>query len=133
MPITPDLDGPIADAARAAGLDLPTLRAQIEHESEGDPLAIGDGGRALGLMQVHRAAATEVGGDWDALAAAIAAGDRLRAAELSLAPGTRYMAKMLKARGGAVDWALGSYNQGEAEVGPAHRYALAVLALVGKA
>lgn len=44
------------------------LRAMIQVESGGDPEAIGDGGRAIGVLQIHRAywidAMKALGRDW---------------------------------------------------------------------
>lgn len=109
-------------AAASARYNVPAdlIRAVIQHESGGDPNAVGDGGQAVGLMQMHPSAAAQVGADWYGLkdpASAINAG-------------TAYLALMLKQFAGDVAWALGAYNQGPTVMGKAKHYADAVKALV---
>lgn len=105
------------------------LRADILHESNGDPLAIGDGGLALGLMQVHPSAAKDVGGDWGALKTLINAKNRESAAEMGITIGAEYLAKMLTLFRGNERLALMAFNQGPGVIGKADSYASAVLAL----
>lgn len=131
-------DDLIAAACREAQLSIPLTRADIQHESAWDPLAVGDGGAALGLMQVHRIAAVDVGlaADWDALKAAIEARDEKTAAQLSIKIGAAYLAKMLKEFQGNEAFALAAYNQGPGIMQKfilAQRYANIVLALKGTA
>jgi soluble lytic murein transglycosylase-like protein len=127
-----DYDDIIAVASQETGVPVPLLRAGIQHESDWNALQIGDGGLALGLMQVHEAACTEVGVDWKALQAAISAGDVKTAAQLSVTAGARYLARQLKAFGNEA-WALAAYNHGPTVMARAKRYAETVLALKGVA
>src|SRR5487761_1883 len=131
-------DDLIAAAGAAAQISIPLVRADIQHESAWNALAVGDGGAALGLMQVHRIAAEDVGmaADWDVLKAAIDAQDQTTAATLGLKIGTAYLAKMLMAYSGAEAWALAAFNQGPTVVNAFRRgqqYAEIVLALKGVA
>jgi soluble lytic murein transglycosylase-like protein len=123
----------IIAAAQKYGVPKELLRAEIQHESNGDPLAIGDGGRALGLMQVHLVAAEDVGKEtqWGQLHEAVNQGDKQAAAELSIDIGTAYLAKMLKQFGNDYRWALAAYNQGPTVIQRGLDYAKAVLAIVG--
>jgi len=131
-------DDLIAAACADAQIAIPLVRADIQHESSWNALAVGDGGAALGLMQVHRIAAEDVGmaADWDALKAAIDAQDQTTAATLGLQIGTAYLAKMLMEFGGSEAWGLAAYNQGPTVVRAfrlAQRYAETVIALKGVA
>lgn len=99
------------------------VMAVCQHESRLEPLAIGDHGYALGLMQVHRAACDQIGVSWDALKQAIAMNDRGNAASLGLQAGCRYLAAMLKQFHGRTDLALMAYNQGPGVIGAAYSYA----------
>lgn len=114
---------------------VPLVRAQIQHESQWNPLTVGDGGKALGLMQVHRIAAEDVGmaAEWDDLQHVIEAQDSDRAALLSIKIGCGYLAKMLKEFKGAEAWAVAAYNQGPTVIAAAKRYAETVMALKGVA
>lgn len=128
----------IAASAAANGLSVALLRAVIQHESAWEPLAVGDNGAALGLMQVHEIAAKDVGmeGDWSDLKVAIEAKDGIEAARISIKIGSAYLAKMVKAYGGQEQWALAAYNQGPTVINAfrqGQRYAEAVLALKGTA
>lgn len=120
----------IAAAAASTGLRAGLIAADIEHESGGDALAIGDGGQALGLMQVHWAACRDIGGDWEQLLQLIHTGQTDQAAALGIEYGTKYLAKMLKAAGGDERLALMMYNQGPTVILRAKTYADTVLALV---
>jgi soluble lytic murein transglycosylase-like protein len=123
-------DAQIAAAAASNDLPIYLLMADIQHESGFDPFAIGDGGEALGLMQVHPAAAEDVGGDWGALRAAIAAKDEETAVRLSLSIGAAYLARQMKVFGGDQKLALMAYNQGPTVIARALAYAKAVEALM---
>ena len=125
-----DLPTLAQNAGDKYGLRPALILADIQHESAGNPFAIGDGGLALGLMQVHPAACSEMGNDWNALKAAIDARDEETAARLGIDFGCAYLGKMLRLMGGDEAWALGSFNQGESVIGRAHGYAVAVLALI---
>lgn len=107
------------------------VRAVIRYESSDDPLAVGDGGSALGAMQVHRIAAEDVGRaeEWDQLKFAIEKADDETAARLGIEIGVAYLALCLKQFGGNEQWALAAYNQGRGVVGKAKKYADTVLAL----
>lgn len=131
-------DDLIATTCRDAQVSIPLVRAVIQHEGVWDPFAVGDGGKALGLMQVHRIAAADVGmaDDWDALKAAIDRRDAQEAARLGLKIGVAYLTKMLKTYSGLEAWALAAYNQGPTVVTAfraGQRYAELVLALKGTA
>lgn len=131
-------DDVIKAACTAAALSIPLTRAVIQQESAWNALCVGDGGAALGLMQVHRIAAEDVGlaSDWDALKAAIDAQDAKTAAPLGLKIGTAYLAKMLKHYSGIEPWALAAYNQGPTVVDAfrkGQRYAETAMALKGVA
>lgn len=126
-------DDLIAAAETQYGIPPGLGRAVVLHESRGDPLAVGDGGAALGLMQVHTAAAMTAAGDggqsWAQLKALIDQGDRDGAAQLGLDLGMPYLASML-ARFKDQEWSLAAYNQGPTVMGKGRNYAAAVLALV---
>lgn len=102
----------------------------ILKESGGDPSAIGDGGAAIGLMQMHAPAASDVGVAWSDLAGN---------AELQVLAGSHYLALQLN-RFGDQRTALIAYNQGAGVAGdPAGhaaayakgaRYADSVLSIV---
>jgi len=57
----------IAAAAERHGIRPELLRAIVQHESNFDENAIGDGGKARGLMQMHGGAASDMGVDWEKL------------------------------------------------------------------
>lgn len=131
-------DDLVKAACDAAQVSIPLVRADVQHESSWNALAIGDNGAALGLMQTHRVAAEDVGmaADWDALKAAIEAKDERTAAQLGLKIGVAYLARLLKLYQGNEAWALAAYNQGEGVVQKfrlAQRYAETVMALKGVA
>jgi soluble lytic murein transglycosylase-like protein len=120
----------IAAAATKYNLPVSLVTADVQRESNFDPFAIGDGGAALGLMQVHSAAAQEVGVDWDTLRIAIANGDEANAVALGLQAGCGYLAKMMTLFANDQRLALMAYNQGETVISRADAYASAVLALI---
>ena len=110
----------IAAAAAKHRLDPKLLAAVIQHESGGNADAVGDGGNAVGLMQMHAAAAADVGVNWAQLRGNPA---------LQVDAGAAYLAKMLSIFGGNQAWALGAYNQGPTLMLRARDYASAVLVL----
>lgn len=59
---TSKYDPLIEEAAKTHGIDPDILRAVIHTESTGDANAVGDGGKAIGLGQLHQAAAQDAGG-----------------------------------------------------------------------
>jgi soluble lytic murein transglycosylase-like protein len=117
----------IAAAASKHGVPLPLLTAQVAHESNFDPFAIGDGGEALGLLQVHPGAASDVGGNWAILKAAISNKDEALAVQLSLDIGAAYLAQMLTLFEDDPKLALMAYNQGPTVISRALRYAKAII------
>src|SRR5258708_17079866 len=64
MQPTPEREAMIAAAATRHGVRPELLRALVQHESGFDPNAIGDGGRAIGLCQMHPEACSDVGANW---------------------------------------------------------------------
>lgn len=52
----------ITQAAKANGIDPNLVRAVVQQESGGDTNAVGDGGKAIGLGQMHAAAAQDANG-----------------------------------------------------------------------
>ena len=120
----------ISVAASKYSVDASLIQAQVQHESNFDPFAIGDGGAALGLMQVHSGAAQDVGGDWNALLRTIQAGDEAAAVAMGLDIGVAYLSKMLKLFDGSQWLALMAYNQGPTVINRANSYAAAVFALL---
>lgn len=123
MPSNDDL---IAAAAAKHGIRPALLAAVVQHESGGNPLAVGDSGHALGLMQVHLGACKDVGQSWPAIFLAIEGGNADLAAQLGLEAGAAYLAKMLKAFGGGERLAVMAYNQGPTVIRAADAYAEAV-------
>ena len=99
-----------ADAAKY-GVRADLIAGVVHRESGGNPLAVGDGGLALGLMQIHPGAAKDIGLDWPALQDAIKAGDAEKAAELGI-EAVAYLALMLKEANQDSRLALAAYNQG---------------------
>ena len=107
------------DAAAAAnGIRPPLLAGLLEHESGWNPNAVGDGGLAKGLGQMHPQAAAEVGVDWNAL------DDPKTAIDAAAS----YLGKYLKMYA-REELALMCYNQGPTVIGRAVAYASTVLAL----
>jgi len=106
-----NLDSLIATASSKYGVPADLIAGVVHRESGGDPLAVGDGGLALGLMQIHPGAAKDIGLDWNALRKAIEAGDAEKAAELGI-EAVAYLALMLKETHGNQRLALCAYNQG---------------------
>jgi len=106
-----NLDSLIATASSKYGVPADLIAGVIHRESGGNPLAVGDGGLALGLMQIHPGAAKDIGLDWPALQDAIKAGDAEKAAELGI-EAVAYLALMLKEANQDSRLALAAYNQG---------------------
>ena len=94
-------DDLIAKACALHHIRPTLLKALIWHESRFDPRAVGDGGRALGLCQMHREAATDVGAEWATL----------NQPGPAIAAGAAYLANQLKRFGSDVK-GLMAYNQG---------------------
>lgn len=124
-----DFSGLIATVAAKHGLPAALVSADVQHESGGNAFAIGDDGLAVGLMQVHPAACTEVGANWQAIHDAITSRNEIVAATLGLEAGCAYLAKMMGLFGDQA-WALGAYNQGETVIRRAKAYADAVAEIV---
>ena len=106
----------ISTASAAYGVPQPLIVGVIARESGGDPNAVGDGGQARGLMQMHPAAAQDAGGNWD----------DLFDPSVAINLGTHYLAQQLARFGGDETLALVAYNQGPgvASAGPSdHRFA----------
>lgn len=114
--MTSQFDGLIAQASAKYGVRADLIAAVIQKESGGNPNAVGDNGAARGLMQMHKAAAQEVGADW---------ADLLNP-EKAIDAGTAYLAKMLKLAHGDETLALMAYNQGPGVITRAMSYASAV-------
>lgn len=131
---TPEIDAAIGAACAKYGLTPDFVTADIQHESNFDPLAIGDGGRALGLMQVHLVAAQDVNleTEWYKLHEAIATKDEATAVSLGVQIGVAYLARMMHIFGNDEMWALAAYNQGIGVISKAHDYAKSVLSLLPK-
>jgi soluble lytic murein transglycosylase-like protein len=108
----------IAAASQKYGVRTSLIRAHIMKESGGDSNAIGDGGRALGLLQIHKDAATEMGFVWA----------ELKDPEKNIDCGVGYLAKQIK-RFGTIPIALMAFNQGPTVIGHAKAYSDAVLTL----
>jgi hypothetical protein len=95
------------------------IAALIQHESGGDADAVGDGGRAVGLGQMHPEAAADVGFDWS----------MMKDPAIAIPAIADYLGRQLARFAGDWTWALGAYNQGPTVTGKAYAYAQAVLAL----
>jgi len=114
--------------AQAYGVRAELVLAVIMKESRGDPGAIGDGGLAIGLMQMHAPAASDVGVSWNDLAGN---------PELQVLAGSHYLRLQLD-RFGDERSALIAYNQGagvasnpnDLRYSKGARYADAVLSIV---
>jgi len=128
----------INEASQTYGVRVPLIIAQITQESNGDATAVGDGGKAYGLMQMHAAAASDVGVNWSDLKPADD-GDLPRAARLQILAGVQYLRMQLDRFNGDERMALIAYNQGASVAANGHghpaqfaagaRYADAVLHL----
>lgn len=120
-----DLQDHLRELCDAYGVDIAVILAMIEKESNFDIYAIGDNGRALGLMQIHprwhsaRMAKLE---SWD-----------LMDPYQNLTVAVDFIAE-LAASGNSIEWVLMAYNGGEAyadrkaAAGEVSDYAVEVLA-----
>lgn len=94
-------DAEIARACSLHHLRPSLLKALIWHESRFNPNAVGDGGAARGLCQMHAAAAKDVGADWE----------RLFDPALAIQAGAAYLGNQVKRFPDELK-ALMAYNQG---------------------
>jgi len=92
----------IEEASKETGIDKSILKALILQESGGKANAVGDGGKAVGLTQLHPDAARESG---------LSLEDRYDP-KLSIMGGARYLKKKLMEWNGDIESALAAYNQG---------------------
>lgn len=97
----------ISSASATYGVRQALIVGVIAKESGGNPNAVGDGGQALGLMQMHPAAAQDVGVNWDDLSDP----------SVAIPAGTDYLAQQLQRFGGNETLALVAYNQGPGVAG----------------
>lgn len=104
-----------AQAGRSAGVTLPVdlVLAVVRKESSGDPRAVGDAGVSLGLMQVQKATARELG---------ITDPERLFDPPVALLAGSTYLARQLARYSGRVAHAVAAYNAGSARFTQAERF-----------
>lgn len=119
-----DFDQELQAAAAKYGVDFKLARAVMMHESGGNIAAVGDGGNARGLFQMHEAAVKDCGGnvsDWLNLTINAASACDF---------GCNYLARMLKTFKGDVAWALMGWNQGVTVISRAKKYADAVQAII---
>lgn len=120
-----DLQDHLRELCNAYGVEMSIVLAMIEQESNFDIYALGDNGRALGLMQIHprwhsaRTARLEC---WD-----------LMDPYQNLTVAVDFIAE-LAASGNSIEWVLMAYNGGEAyadrkaAAGEVSEYAREVLA-----
>jgi len=113
MQPTPELEAMIAAAATRHGVRPELLRALVQHESSFDPNAVGDGGRAIGLCQLHSEACADVGAIWR----------HMRNPAANLDAGAAYLASMLD-EFETERTALAAYNGGPGTMrhGPGARF-----------
>jgi len=123
---TTEFDAAIARLPATLPVKPELVKAVMLHESGGNPLAVGDHGHALGLMQVHPSACRDVNEDWMKLRQAISDKNRLLAAEISLRAGIKYLVRMLDTFDHDERIALMAYNQGPTVIGEALEYATEV-------
>ncbi len=117
------------EGGQTFGIRPELVLAVIMKESRGDPGAIGDGGLAIGLMQMHAPAASDVGVSWNDLAGN---------PQLQVLAGAHYLRLQLDHFGGDERTALIAYNQGAGVAGnpsdlryaKGARYADVVLSIV---
>lgn len=105
IPLDEALQEHIVELCEASGVDVSVVLAMIDKESRFDINAVGDGGRALGLMQIHPR--------WHG-----ARMNRLECWDLmdpyqNLTVAVDLIAE-LNARGNGIEWTLMAYNGGEA-------------------
>lgn len=125
VPLDEALQDHIIKLCDASGIDVAIVLAMIERESKFDINAVGDNGRALGLMQIHpkwhtaRMAELEC---WD-----------LMDPYQNMTVAIDFIAE-LAASGNSIEWVLMAYNGGEAYAdrkvadGEVSEYAIEVLA-----
>src|SRR5579864_7051551 len=109
----------VAQASAATGVRPELIDAVITHESNWNPDAVGDGGLARGLGQMHPAACATVGASYDGMFDPVQAIPGLVA----------YLAFCIKHMGGERLGVM-AYNQGPTVIGRAIAYAAAVFALI---
>lgn len=112
----------IAHAGLVYSVDPCLIGAVILHESDGDPNAIGDGGMAKGLMQLHKVACDQVGFNWN---------DMLDP-ESNIMCGTAYLRWCYDHVIPDWFWALAAYNQGPTVMKRGYDYASAVTKIEGE-
>lgn len=102
-------------AGASAGVRLPVdlVLAIVWKESSGNPAAVGDGGASLGLMQVQKATARELGIQDPRL---------LFDPRVALLAGSTYLARQLARYGGRVAHAVAAYNAGSARFTQQERF-----------
>lgn len=106
VPLDEDLQDHIIAECERYGVDPAMIIAMIDRESEFDTYAVGDQGRALGLMQIHprwhegRMYKLQC---WDLL-------DPYQNITVAL----DYIAELLEVGDGTIEWVLMAYNGGEA-------------------
>lgn len=94
------------------------LKAVIEHESNFDPNAVGDGGLSVGLCQMHPDACETVGADWT----------KMKDPATAIDAGAAYLRWNFD-RFFDWRWALAAYNRGPTVMMAGRRYADLVLQL----
>ena len=104
------------EGGQTFGIRPELVLAVIMKESRGDPGAIGDGGLAIGLMQMHAPAASDVGVNWS---------DLTDNPELQVLAGSHYLRLQLDRFGGDERTALIAYNQGAGVAGDPLGHAVA--------
>jgi len=95
------------------GLDPDIIRAIIQVESKGDPNAIGDGGKAIGLMQIQP--------KWHQMRMQRLGVTDLTDPESNVRVGCDYLAELLE-RYGSYERALTAYNTGNPDAVENHYY-----------
>lgn len=128
LTIPPQFAALVASAESFEGIPRNMLAALLQHESGWNLDAVGDGGEAYGLGQMHSAAAESVGGHWAAYSdKSIPDADR---AALQINDAAAYLALCHRALGDW-QWALAAYNQGPTVMRRGRSYAEVVMALAG--
>lgn len=105
IPLGEDLQNHIFKRCEIAGVDAAVVLAMIDKESKFDVDAVGDGGRALGLMQIHPRWHEARMGElecWD-----------LMDPYQNVTVGIDFLGD-LAASGASIEWILMAYNGGEA-------------------
>lgn len=94
------------EIAQRAGVNPALALAVMTQESGGDPEAVGDGGQALGLFQLHEAAATDVGLD----------ATQRENPLLNISGGVQYLKQLQDRYDGDLQKTLQAYNGGMGNV-----------------